>query len=122
MDTVFVQHTIQYQQIISFIFIFVGAISILLALFFWGIIKYNFFRGMAFPLFCFGLAELLYFTQNSSSELLCFNNTSFTIGVVFIISLSLIGYYFLKNKFWKGFLLGLTIKLSTTVIINFLIF
>ena len=122
MDISTIQHTIQYQQIISFIYIFVGAISTLLALFFWGIIKYNFFRGMAYPLLCFGLIELLHFTKNYNTLALSFSNTSFMIGYILSVCLSLACYFFFKNKFWKGFSLGLTIKLLITALLNFLIF
>lgn len=47
------------EKIESIIFIIIGCISILLASFFWGIIKYSFFKGMAYPLFFIGLIQVV---------------------------------------------------------------
>lgn len=122
MDTVTIQHTAQFQQIVSFIFMFIGLTSALLAIFFWGIIKYSFFRGFAFPFFCVGLIEMFYFSYNNNVIKTSLNNTPFLVSVILTALLALGGFVFFKNKFWKGLFLGLAIKFSILALLKLILF
>ena len=47
------------ERIESLFFIIIGSIAIALALIFLGIIKYSFFKGLAFPLLFIGIIQII---------------------------------------------------------------
>ena len=55
----FVQTYFTEEKIESLFFIIIGSIAIALALIFLGIIKYSFFKGMAYPLLFIGLIQVV---------------------------------------------------------------
>lgn len=125
------------------IYIFLGCISILLALFFWLIIKYSFHKGMAYALFLIGLFQLwrgceitirlpeqitaaamqseAIKHQINQTELI--RNTGIILSVISLIAL--IGLRNPFSKFWKGLTLGLLIQatmvmlMETAILTNF---
>ena len=138
------------EKIESLFFIIIGIISISLAFIFWFIIKYSFFKGLAFPLFLIGLNQLVvgatvYISspkdiitieqiikeqpQKILSEELPRMETvmkRFTVYKVIEIALILTGivlfilFYNSPQLFWKGLGLGLMIQSGLMLILDFI--
>lgn len=144
----FISHYFTQELIESFIFIIVGAISIFLSLFFLGIIKYSFFKGMAIPLLIIGSLQLsvgavIYnrtpkdiirvkkmMTQNKHllqqeelprMEVVLSNFKLYKWIEISLILVGLTLFITLKKptqKFWKGIALGLIIQASITLTLD----
>ena len=127
-------------KIESLFFIFIGVIAICLALIFWFIIKYSFYKGFAYPLLIIGIVQLtvgsirffkadydvkrIEFYNVNKNEYLLQNElprmemvtTNFTLFIWIEIVLILLGvflyFYFkpLNQVFWKGLGLGLFVQ------------
>lgn len=136
------------KRIESFIFIIIGTIAFLLALFFLLIIKYSFFKGMAIPLIVIGFIQLtigINSYSQYSQEIIKVNYLikkepkeiqteelsriekkieNYIIYQWIEISLILIGiilfvkFYNSSQAYWKGLGLGLLIQVSIMLSLN----
>lgn len=114
------------------IYIFVGCVSILLALFFWLIIKYSFHKGMACSLCVIGFLQLWHgyklfvlpeqipFITNQTETIhqLIYESAVMRNTGIVLFAISLTGFIVLRNsflKFWKGLALGLLVQAAIIV-------
>lgn len=58
-DIYFIERYFTEEKIESIIFLILGIISIILALFFWVVIKYSLFNGTAYPLLLIGFIQIV---------------------------------------------------------------
>lgn len=133
------------EKVFSFILIIIGSISLLFSLFFFIIIKYNFFKGMAIILFLFSILFVLTgikFTSINNDKINQYTISKQTNDLSFIISeqkkttnsvrilyysrwleialtLTSLGIYIKqKNSFWKGVFLALCCMFFMSLIFN----
>lgn len=133
------------EKIFSFILIIIGALSLLFSLFFFLIIKYNFFKGMAIILFLFAILYVLIgikFTSINNHKINQYTESKQTNDLSFIISeqkktttsvrilhysrwfeiivlLASLGLYIKqKNSYWKGVFLALCCMFFISLIFN----
>lgn len=139
-DLYFIEKYFTEEKIESILFIITGTASILLALFFWLVIKYSLHKGMAYPLVVIGIIQLVVGTtvlsQSSNQlhevkimvkenpvkikteeipriKLILENFTTYKITEIVLIIAGVILFAFFFNSkfpFWKGFGLGLFIQ------------
>ena len=137
-----IHHYFNEEKIESLIFTIIGSISFLLALIFFGIIKYSLFKGIALPFLLIGIIQLIvgitifnrssmdiarveYFAKNDSrkiksEELPRIRKVllNFTIYKLIEIVLLVVGitffitYYRSSQIYWKGLFMGLLIQSS----------
>ena len=136
------------EKIESLFFIIIGSIAIALALIFLGIIKYSFFKGMAYPLLFIGLIQvvvgsivylrvpkdierveqmasqqpnLIQTTEIPRMETVLQNFTIYKwIEITLIITgiILIIAFYKSPQTFWKGLGLGLLIQSNTMLCLD----
>ncbi len=141
MNTEFISVYYNELRVLGIICIILGSLSVLFAIFFLGIIKYSFFKGMALPLLIIGALEvtfaskIVFETENNirrvNSELLKqpslidslekvslnqttqFLNSFIIFGCVAFVCFLFIYLYFHKKQqlYWKGLLFGLMVQL-----------
>ena len=138
------------EKIESIIFVIFGVCAILLALFFWTIIKYSFFNGLAYPLLLIGIIQVIVGTtiiirspkdiqrvekmiletphKIKTEELPRMKKVMENFKTYKIIELVLLGIgiilflYFFSSKtpFWKGLGLGLLIQAGIMLALDLL--
>ncbi len=136
------------EKIESLIFIIIGCIAILFSCFFWGIIKYSFFKGMAYPLFCIGLIQVVVggtvynrvpkdierVEQIVKNKTIHLQKTEITrieivqqnfviykwieMTLMAISSILIVLFYKSTQTFWKGLGLGLLIQASVMLCLD----
>lgn len=142
----FIQTYFTEEKIESLFFIVIGSVAIILAIVFLGIIKYSFFKGMAYPLLLIGLIQVIVgsniymrtpqdiervekIIRNQTqylqtTEILRVKNVlqNFTIYKWIEITLIILGvililiFYKSQQPFWKG--LGLGLLIQTCIILS----
>lgn len=142
----FIQTYFTEEKIESLFFIVIGSVAIILAIVFLCIIKYSFFKGMAYPLLLIGLIQVIVgsniymrtpqdiervekIIRNQTqylqtTEILRVKNVlqNFTIYKWIEITLIILGvililiFYKSQQPFWKG--LGLGLLIQTCIILS----
>lgn len=138
------------EKIESLFFIIVGISAIFLAFIFWFIIKYSFYKGLAFPLFMIGLIQLVVGTtvyirspkdiikieqiikeepqkilseELPRTEIVMKNFTVYKVIEMAVILAGIVLFMLFYNShqlFWKGVGLGLMIQSSLMLILDFI--
>jgi hypothetical protein len=132
LETSVIHHLVTGQKIESWIFIITGILSIALALFFFIIIKYSFFKGLGFIFLAAGILEIaaavfmrlpyqhiqlkdgiitnngLLYLNEKISQMEIFLWISFVITIIGILLYST--FFRSAKTFWKGIGLGLLMQ------------
>ncbi|MES2566928.1 MAG: hypothetical protein V4565_08685 [Bacteroidota bacterium] len=139
-DTSFISTYFTEEKISASIMIVIGSVSLILSLFFLLIIKYSFFKGMAFPLLLLGMLQVCvgaYIVGRSPKDIVRVNHQfkmepqklkthelprmkkvlwNFVIYkwieviLILIGTILMIAFYKSTQTFWKGFGLGLLLQ------------